>query len=63
MSFFRCKSVYARLWGSVGGCPFIVHSGKGAYLYDADGNKYIDYLQVGYAWWLVLSESHSATKH
>ena len=35
-----------RLWGSVGGCPFVVTSAKGAYLYDADGNKYIDYLQA-----------------
>ena len=36
----------SRLWGTVGGCPFIVKHAKGAYLYDVDGNKYLDYLQA-----------------
>ena len=29
-----------------GGAPVMMRSGKGAYLYDVDGNKYIDYLQA-----------------
>ncbi|MEJ7542420.1 glutamate-1-semialdehyde 2,1-aminomutase [Staphylococcus intermedius] len=29
-----------------GGAPVLMKSGKGAYLYDVDGNEYIDYLQA-----------------
>ncbi|WP_251942712.1 glutamate-1-semialdehyde 2,1-aminomutase [Staphylococcus sp. Marseille-Q5304] len=29
-----------------GGAPVMMRSGEGAYLYDVDGNKYIDYLQA-----------------
>ena len=29
-----------------GGAPIVMKEGKGAYLYDVDGNKYIDYLQA-----------------
>ncbi|MCS4487275.1 glutamate-1-semialdehyde 2,1-aminomutase [Staphylococcus americanisciuri] len=29
-----------------GGAPVVMKSGKGAYLYDVDGNEYIDYLQA-----------------
>ena len=29
-----------------GGAPVMMKSGQGAYLYDVDGNKYIDYLQA-----------------
>ncbi|UXR77716.1 glutamate-1-semialdehyde 2,1-aminomutase [Staphylococcus sp. IVB6227] len=29
-----------------GGAPVVMKSGKGAYLYDVDGNQYIDYLQA-----------------
>ncbi|MGJ5713277.1 glutamate-1-semialdehyde 2,1-aminomutase [Staphylococcus auricularis] len=29
-----------------GGAPVVMREGKGAYLYDVDGNKYIDYLQA-----------------
>ncbi|MBI5974707.1 glutamate-1-semialdehyde 2,1-aminomutase [Staphylococcus canis] len=29
-----------------GGAPVVMKSGKGAYLYDVDNNKYIDYLQA-----------------
>ena len=33
-----------RAFKSVGGTPVFMVSAKGAYLYDADGNKYIDYI-------------------
>ena len=33
-----------RAFKSVGGTPVFINSAKGAYLYDADGNKYIDYI-------------------
>ncbi len=33
-----------RAFKSVGGTPVFMTSAKGAYLYDADGNKYIDYI-------------------
>ena len=36
-----------RAFKSVGGTPIFVKSAKGAYLYDEDGNKYIDYI---YSW-------------
>jgi glutamate-1-semialdehyde 2,1-aminomutase len=33
-----------RAFKSVGGIPIFMQRAKGAYLYDADGNKYIDYI-------------------
>jgi glutamate-1-semialdehyde 2,1-aminomutase len=33
-----------RAFRSVGGTPIFIEKAKGAYLYDADGNKYIDYI-------------------
>ncbi len=33
-----------RAFKSVGGSPIFIKEAKGAYLYDADGNKYIDYI-------------------
>ena len=33
-----------RAFKSVGGTPIFIEKAKGAYLYDADGNKYIDYI-------------------
>src|SRR3954466_1483778 len=33
-----------RAFKSVGGTPIFMTKAKGAYLYDADGNKYIDYI-------------------
>jgi glutamate-1-semialdehyde 2,1-aminomutase len=33
-----------RAFKSVGGTPVFMKTAKGAYLYDADGNKYIDYI-------------------
>jgi len=33
-----------RAFRSVGGTPIFIRKAKGSYLYDADGNKYIDYI-------------------
>src|SRR5688572_28248058 len=33
-----------RAFKSVGGTPLFIRKAKGAYLYDADGNQYIDYI-------------------
>src|ERR1044071_4241954 len=33
-----------RAFKSVGGTPVFMKNAKGAYLFDADGNKYIDYI-------------------
>ncbi|MEI9934664.1 MAG: glutamate-1-semialdehyde 2,1-aminomutase [Ferruginibacter sp.] len=33
-----------RAFKSVGGTPLFIRKAKGAYLYDADGNKYVDYI-------------------
>lgn len=33
-----------RAFKSVGGTPLFIKSAKGAYIYDADGNRYIDYV-------------------
>src|SRR6195952_4166554 len=33
-----------RAFKSVGGTPLFIEKAKGAYLYDADGNQYIDYI-------------------
>jgi glutamate-1-semialdehyde 2,1-aminomutase len=34
----------ARAFGGVGGEPIFFHRGQGAYLFDVDGNRYIDYI-------------------
>ena len=34
----------ARAFGAVGGEPVFIHRAEGAYLYDIDGNRYIDYI-------------------
>jgi glutamate-1-semialdehyde 2,1-aminomutase len=34
-----------RAWGAVGGEPFFVRRGEGAYLEDADGTRYVDWVQ------------------
>ena len=34
-----------RAFKSVGGTPIFINEGKGAYLSDVDGNKYVDYVQ------------------
>src|ERR1700761_340521 len=33
-----------RAFRSVGGTPIFIRNAKGAYLFDADGNRYIDYI-------------------
>src|SRR5438105_15254874 len=33
-----------RAFGAVGGAPPMIVRGEGAYLFDADGNRYIDYV-------------------
>src|SRR4249920_442457 len=34
----------ARAFGGVGGEPIFFERGEGAYLYDLDGNRYVDYI-------------------
>ena len=34
----------ARAFGAVGGDPIVFDRGEGAYLFDIDGNQYIDYI-------------------
>jgi glutamate-1-semialdehyde 2,1-aminomutase len=47
-----------RAFKSVGGEPFIVSHGEGAYLIDLDGNRYVDYIN---SWGpLVLGHAHPA---
>src|SRR5882757_5728550 len=45
-----------RAFRSVGGTPLFIQKAKGGYLYDADGNKYIDYI----ASWgpMILGHAH-----
>jgi glutamate-1-semialdehyde 2,1-aminomutase len=45
-----------RAFRSVGGTPLFISKAKGSYLYDADGNKYIDYI----ASWgpMILGHAH-----
>lgn len=45
-----------RAFGSVGGTPFIVDQAQGAWLYDVDGNRYVDYVM---SWGpLILGHAH-----
>ncbi len=48
----------ARAFGAVGGEPIVVSRGEGAYLWDVDGNRYIDY--VGSWGPLILGHAHPA---
>jgi glutamate-1-semialdehyde 2,1-aminomutase len=48
----------ARAFGGVGGEPIVVERGEGAYLWDVDGNRYIDY--VGSWGPLILGHAHPA---
>jgi glutamate-1-semialdehyde 2,1-aminomutase len=47
-----------RAFRSVGGTPIFIQKAKGSYLFDADGNKYIDYI----ASWgsMILGHAHEA---
>jgi glutamate-1-semialdehyde 2,1-aminomutase len=46
----------ARAFGGVGGEPIFIERGQGAYLFDVDGNRYIDY--VGSWGPLILGHNH-----
>src|SRR4051794_36798679 len=46
----------ARAFGAVGGQPLFISRGEGPYLYDLDGNQYLDY--VGSWGPLILGHSH-----
>ncbi|HXG10581.1 MAG TPA: glutamate-1-semialdehyde 2,1-aminomutase [Gemmataceae bacterium] len=46
----------ARAFGAVGGQPIFITRGEGAYLYDLDGNRYLDY--VGSWGPLILGHAH-----
>src|SRR6478672_8664120 len=46
----------ARAFGAVGGEPVFIARGEGAYLYDLDGNRYVDY--VGSWGPLILGHAH-----
>ena len=48
----------ARAFGGVGGEPIVIERGEGAYLWDVDGNRYIDY--VGSWGPLILGHAHPA---
>ncbi len=48
----------ARAFGGVGGEPIVVERGQGAYLWDVDGNRYIDY--VGSWGPLILGHAYPA---
>ena len=48
----------ARAFGAVGGEPIVMQRGEGAYLYDVDGNQYIDY--IGSWGPMILGHAHPA---
>lgn len=48
----------ARAFGAVGGEPIVMRSGAGAYLFDVDGNRYIDY--IGSWGPMILGHAHPA---
>lgn len=48
----------ARAFGAVGGTPVVIDRADGAYLYDVDGNRYIDYVL---SWGpMILGHAHPA---
>jgi glutamate-1-semialdehyde 2,1-aminomutase len=48
----------ARAFGAVGGTPIFIERAEGAYLYDIDGNRYIDY--IGSWGPMILGHRHPA---
>lgn len=46
----------ARAFGAVGGEPIVMERGEGAYLYDVDGNRYVDY--IGSWGPMILGHAH-----
>jgi glutamate-1-semialdehyde 2,1-aminomutase len=51
----------ARAFGGVGGQPLFIARGQGPYLYDVDGNQYLDY--VGSWGPLILGHAHPRVVH
>lgn len=51
----------ARAFGAVGGQPIFIARGEGPYLYDIDGNQYLDY--IGSWGPLILGHAHPAVVH
>ena len=51
----------ARAFGGVGGQPLFIARGEGPYLYDIDGNQYLDY--IGSWGPLILGHAHPAVVH
>src|SRR5947209_6515741 len=48
----------ARAFGAVGGSPIFISNGEGPYLYDLDGNRYLDFVQ---SWGpMILGHAHPA---
>ena len=48
----------ARAFGAVGGEPAIIQRGAGAYIWDVDGNRYLDY--IGSWGPMILGHAHPA---
>ncbi len=48
----------ARAFGAVGGEPIVIDRGAGAYLWDVDGNRYVDY--IGSWGPMILGHTHPA---
>src|SRR4030095_7856220 len=48
----------ARAFGGVGGEPIVFERAQGAYLWDVDGNRYIDY--IGSWGPMILGHNHPA---
>ena len=48
----------ARAFGGVGGEPIFFERGQGAYLFDIDGHRYVDY--IGSWGPMILGHSHPA---
>ena len=46
----------ARAFGAVGGEPIVIQRGEGSYLFDVDGNRYIDY--IGSWGPMILGHAH-----
>ena len=51
----------ARAFGAVGGQPLFIARGEGPYLYDLDGNQYLDY--IGSWGPLILGHAHPRVVH
>src|SRR5262245_28745176 len=51
----------ARAFGAVGGEPIFIARGQGAYLFDIDGNRYVDY--IGSWGPMILGHAHPRVVH